>query len=105
MLAESLLTLAGQAGRMLVAAASTDAWDTTRGSFAQLLGRGNPESTRLAWQRLDETREQLVGGPVRNAEKTRAVLAERWATRLADLMEEQPEAEATVRALLQEIRS
>ena len=47
MLAESLLTLAGQAGWTVVAAASTEAWDTARHGFAHLVGRDDAVQTAL----------------------------------------------------------
>ena len=105
MLAGALITLAAQAGWTVVAAAATDAWDTARSGFAQLLGHGDAKRIRLAEQRLDETREQLTGAARTNTEETRTVLAERWAGRLADLLEEQPDAEADVRALVQQVQT
>ena len=102
---ESLLTLAAQAGWTVVAAATTDAWDTARREFAQLLGHGDAKQIRLTEQRLDETREQLIGTAKGNTEETRTALAERWTGRLADLLEEQPNAEADLRMLVKETQA
>lgn len=68
------------------------------------LGRGDPKQEQLAEQRLAETREQLTGAEGQDLERARAALAERWAGRLADLLEEQPDAEAGLPALVQQIR-
>lgn len=96
MLAEGLLALASVAGNAVVVAATTDAWETARRGFMRLLGRGDPHKEQLAGKWLDETRDRLTAegaGP----EPVRAALAERWAMRLADLLEEEPGAEAELR--------
>ena len=97
MLAERLLTLAAQAGWAVVASVATDAWDTTSYGFTQLLGQGDAQRIRLAELRLEETREQLTGVAGTTTGQTRVVLAERWEGRLADLLEERPDAEADLR--------
>src|SRR5215467_7847367 len=102
MLAEALTALASLAGNTVVAAATTDAWEAARRGFARLLGRGDPKQEQLAEQRLEETRQQLTGT---DSEQARAALAERWAGRLADLLEEAPGVEADLRALVQEIQA
>jgi hypothetical protein len=76
-----------------------------RRGFARLLGRGDPKQEQLAEQRLEETRERFTGVEGRDLERARAALAERWAGRLADLLEEHPEAEAELRALVQQIQT
>ena len=100
MLEEGPLTLAAQAGWTVVAATTTDVWDTAKRGFAQLLGRGDAKQTQLTEQRLDDTWEHLTGATKGNTEETRTTLAERWAGRLADLLEEQPNAEADLRTLI-----
>ena len=59
----------------------------------------------MAERRLAETREQLTGTEGQDLEQARAALAERWAVRLADLLEENPGVEADLRALVQEIQA
>jgi hypothetical protein len=105
MLAETLMALAALAGNTVVAAAATDAWEAARRKFARLLGRGDPKQEQLAEQRLEETRQQLTGSAGADSEQARAALAERWAGRLADLLEEDPGMEADLRALVQEIQA
>ena len=105
MLAETLMALAALAGNTVVVAATTDAWEAARRGFARLLGRGDPDRTAVTERRLAETREQLIGAEGQNLEKVRATLAERWAGRLADLLEEDPGVEADLRTLVQEIQA
>ena len=86
MLAETLTALAALAGNTVVAAAATDAWEAARQGFARLLGRGDPDRTKMAEQRLAETREQVTVAEGKDLEQARAALAERWAGRRADLL-------------------
>ena len=102
MLAQTLLALAGNT---VVIAATTDAWEAARRGFARLLGRGDPDRTKMAERRLAETREQLTGVEGQDVEQVRTALAERWAGRLADLLEEYPDTEADLRALVQQIQA
>jgi hypothetical protein len=105
MLAETLVALAALAGNTVVAAATTDAWEAARRGFARLLGRGDRHRTDVSERRLAETREQLAGVVGQDLEQVRAALAERWAGRLADLLEEHPDAEADLRTLVQQIQA
>jgi len=105
MLVEGLVALASLAGNTVVAAVTTDAWEAARRGFARLLGRGNPKQEQLAEQRLEETRQQLAAAEDADLEQARSALAERWAGRLADLLEEDPGVEEELRTLVQEIRA
>jgi Tetratricopeptide repeat len=104
-LAKGLLALATVAGQTVVDAAAADEWETAWRGFAQVLGRGNAEQTHLAEQRLKETREQLTGADGTDVGLFRTALAIRWAGRLADLLEENPAAEADLRTLVEEIQA
>ena len=105
MLGENLLVLAALAGRTVVDAATTDGWETAERAFAQLLGRGDAKQTKQAEQWLKETRKQLAGGDGADMELIRTALAGRWAGRWADLLEESPDAEAGLRALIHQIQA
>jgi len=104
-LVAALMALATVAGDALVSAAMTDAWEAARKGFARLLGRGNPDKTMLAQQRLQETSDQLARATGADLERTRATLKTQWVTRLADLLEEDPDAEADLRTLVAEIQA
>jgi hypothetical protein len=105
MLGETLLALTALAGQTVVDAATTDVWQKAERRFAQLLGRGDAEQTYLVEQWLEETREQLAGRAGADTELIRAALAGRWAGRWEDLLEENPAAEAELRALVQETQA
>lgn len=105
MLPEALMALASLTGNTVVAAATTDAWEATKHKFAQLLGRGNPKQEQLAEQRLEETRQQLTRPEGADPEQTRTGLESQWTTRLTDLLEEDPDIEADLRALVEQIRA
>jgi hypothetical protein len=99
-----LITLAQFAGQTVAAAAVTDVWEAVRGRFARLIGRGDPQKTEVAERWLVQTREQLAGaGPGAGLEQVREAAAQRWAGRFADLLDEDPDLEAELRALVDEV--
>jgi hypothetical protein len=105
MLAEDLTALASLAGNTIVAAATTDAWEAARRGLARLLGRGDADRTTVAERRLAETHEQLQGLTGADLAPAEMGLEARWAVRLADLLEEDPGAEADLRALVAAVLS
>ena len=105
MLGKSLLELAALAGRTVVDAAAAEEWETAQRRFARLLGRGDAKQTRLAEQRLEETREKLIGAAGTDVGLIRAALGAGWAGRLVDFLEENPDTEADLQTLVQEIQA
>src|ERR1051326_8309590 len=101
MLTDSRLALAARAGQAMVAVASTSEWDTASREYAKLLGQGDVNQTRLARQRLKETHEQLAGAAGPDSGLIGTALAVRWAGRIADLLEENPDVEGELDALVQ----
>jgi hypothetical protein len=104
MVAEAL-ALALLASQTVVAAASTDAWDLAKRGFARLLGRGDAERAAAAERRLDGMAEELAGAAPDELGQARAEQERAWQTRLADLLEEHPDAAAELRALVEEVRA
>jgi hypothetical protein len=100
MLRESLFELAALAGQAVVAAAASDGWDKADGGLAKLLGRGDAGQVQLTERRFEETRELLVGATGPDAELIRETQTARWSGRLADFLEENPDAEADLRDLI-----
>lgn len=101
---EVLIALAQFAGQTVAAAAVTDMWESIRGRFARLLGRGDARRTQVAEKWLAQTQQQLTAtaaGP--GLERVRQAQAERWAARFADLLDEDPGAEAELRAVVQDV--
>jgi hypothetical protein len=92
---------------LVAAAVTTDAWELAREGFSQLLGRGDPGRTRVMRRRLEETRLRLFAAAdgdfdLRQVEALEKV---RWETRLEDLLEDDPAAEADLEALVQQLMS
>ena len=104
MLAEGLISLASLAGQTVVDAAATDTWASAKRGIARLLGRSDPEQEQLAERRLEQTREHLTRASGTDGDQIRAVFAAQWATRLADLLEDDPGVEADLRVLVQRIQ-
>ena len=100
---EILIALAQWAGQTVAAAAVTDVWEAARHKVARLLGRGDPRKTEVAERWLDETHQQLTAAQGADLEPVRAAAVQRWEGRFADLLDEDPEAEADLRALVDEI--
>lgn len=100
-----MLALAAVAGQTVVAAAVTDAWESAKRGFARLLGRGDPERTGLAEQRLEQSHEQLMAVPAADLELAQAQLAPTWQTRLFDLLEENPELIPDLRVLVDQVQA
>lgn len=105
MVAEWLLGLAAAGATTLVGAAATDAWMATRDGFVRIFGRGDRGQQELVGQRLDRTAGEiaLVDGVDREAVLQTQRTA--WQTRLADLLQENPERADDLRALIEQIRS
>jgi hypothetical protein len=103
-LVAALIALAALAGNTVVTAAVTDAWEAARKGFARLVGRGDPDKTKLADERLAETHDQLAQATGADLERVRAALEAQWVTRLTDLLQEDPGVEADLRALVQQIQ-
>jgi Tetratricopeptide repeat len=89
----------------VVDAASSHEWETAERRIAQLLGRGDVDQVRLAEQRLEETHEKLTGAAGTDAGLIRTALEVGWAGRLLDFLEENPDTEADLETLVQEIQA
>jgi hypothetical protein len=100
---EVLMALAQFAGQTVAAAAITDVWESVRGQFANLLGRGDARRTKVAEGWLAQTREQLAAAGPGGLEQAREAAAERWAGRFADLLDEDPAVDVELRALVGEV--
>jgi hypothetical protein len=97
------MALAQFAGQTVAQAAITDVWEAVRGRFARLLGRGDARKTQVVEQWLDQTRQQLAVAPGAELEQARHAQADRWSGRFADLLDEDPDVEGALRALVEEV--
>ncbi|MEU0519915.1 hypothetical protein [Streptosporangium sp. NPDC006007] len=100
MLSEALTALAGAAGTGLVAAMTTDAWIEVKTRFGRLLGRGDSERQARQEARLERGRQELTSAAADQVEQVKAGQEAAWRTRFADLLEEEPERETQLRAVL-----
>jgi hypothetical protein len=100
MLNEALAALAAAAGTSLVSAMTADAWVEVKTRFGKLLGRGDPEQEARQEGRLERSREELTGAVADQVEQVRAGQEAAWRVRFADLLEEEPERETELRAVL-----
>jgi hypothetical protein len=98
-----LMALAQFVGQTVAGAAITDVWEAVRDRFARLLGRGDSRKTQVAEQWLAQTREQLTAAAGAELEEARQAAAQRWADRFADLLDEDPDIEVELRALVDEV--
>ncbi len=96
----ALATLAGNA---LVTAAVTDFFEDVRGRVARLFGRGKADAGTE--RRLDATQTQLTSAAPGELERVRTTVAAQWQTRFTDLLDEYPDAEPELRALVADIEA
>jgi hypothetical protein len=99
MLAEALIALAASAGSRLVTAMVDDGWAEVKTRVARLLGRGDPAEEERQEGRLERAREEVVAGTGEDLDRVRQHQSAAWSTRFADLLEENPHAEMSLREL------
>ncbi|MFD7699947.1 hypothetical protein [Streptomyces caelestis] len=97
--------LAAAGGTALVGAAATDAWQSARQGFANLLGRGDRHRELRFAARLDGIAAELEHLPARERERTRQELVTAWTARLSDLLEDHPEVTAQLRNLVDHVQA
>lgn len=96
-----LVELAGAAATSLVKAAATEAWGPAKAGFLKLFRRGGHPD--VAERRLDATSGEIEKAAAADREHVRGALATSWQTRLADLLEEHPEAAEELRLLVRSL--
>ena len=102
---DAVIALAQWAGQTVAAATVTDVWDSVRHKFARLFGRGDAKRSEAAERWLTETHEQLTAAVGGELESARAHQRQRWQDRFADLLDQDPDVVAELRALLEEIQA
>jgi hypothetical protein len=100
---EVLVGLAQFAGQTVAAAAITDLWESVRGRFARLIGRGDRRKIEVADRWLAQTHIELTAIAGAELERAKHAQAERWAGRFADLLDEDPQLGTELRALIEEV--
>jgi hypothetical protein len=102
---EALSALAAAGGTGLVTAMVTDGWESVRARVAKLFGRGNEKQAEVIAGRLEESRSRLEGLSADELDRARAAQEAAWRTRLADLLEEHPEAAPELRELVADVQA
>ena len=94
--------LAELACNALVQAMVSDAWEDIRQKVARLFGRGQQD--QQIERRLTATRGELEASSGADLQKVQQTLASQWKTRFSDLLDDHPDAEAELAALVEEIQ-
>src|SRR4051794_34691874 len=102
--ADWLVQLATAGATTLVTAAATELWKDTRQGFLRMLGCGDPRREQLAGQRLDALAEAVQQAPEPQRHVVRRQQAQIWQTRLADLLQEDPEMAQRLRELTESLQ-
>jgi hypothetical protein len=100
---EAIAALAATASSALVDAMVSDGWHELWERIARLLGRGDRKKTQDVLARLEQSQRALVEGPAVEAEQARARQIALWQAWLVGLLASDPQAEAIVRAFVQEL--
>lgn len=99
-----LMQLAASGATTLIGAAATDAWQQARTGFARLFGRGDADREALSGRRLDALTAAVEQADASNRDRVREQLLLVWQTRLADLLEEDPDTVELLRGLRDELQ-
>jgi hypothetical protein len=100
---EWVAALASAGGSALIGAAATDAWNSARDGVLALFGRSGDRRREVAAARLDADAAQIEAAPAAERDTVRARVLPGWQTRLADLLEEYPEAREELQAWVQRV--
>lgn len=101
---EWVAVLAAAGGSALIGAAATDAWQSAKDGVLGLFGRGGDRRREVVAARLEADVAEIEAAPVEERDEVRARVLPGWQTRLADLLEEYPEAREELTAWVQRVR-
>ncbi|MEU8164913.1 hypothetical protein AB0B97_00230 [Micromonospora sp. NPDC049004] len=102
MAADWMMTVASAGGSALAGAVATDVWSAARDGLGKLFGRGGGHRAELARRWADETAVTIEEADDRLTAAERE--AQTWQQRLADLLEEFPEAVEELREWAELVR-
>lgn len=88
-----------------MSAAATDAWESARSGMARLFGQGGQRRRDAAVRWADQTATAIEQAPETERAATRERLAVTWQQRLADLVEEYPEAGEDLRSWVRQVQA
>jgi hypothetical protein len=105
MVVEWIAAAAAAGGTALIGAAATDAWQTARDGVVKLFARGGKRRAELVRDRLDRDVAVIEAAGPGERDEVRAQLLPGWQVRLADLLEEFPDAREELRAWAEQVRA
>ena len=105
MVVEWITAAAEAGGTALIGAAATDAWQTARNGMVKLFARGGKRRAELARDRLDRDVAVIEAAGPGERDEVRARLLPGWQVRLADLLEEFPDARDEMVAWAEQVRA
>lgn len=94
-----ILTIAAPAAQALLACMVSDGWQTAKGRFARLLGRGNQAEMQTIERDLEEARQNVMEGSVDSSTITREI----WKARFRQTLIANPDMAGDLQELLDEI--
>ena len=92
-------------GTALIGAAATDAWQTARDGVGKLFARGGQRRAELVRVNLNRDVAVIEAAGPAERDEVRARLLPGWQVRLADLLEEFPEAREELAAWVEQVRA
>jgi hypothetical protein len=105
MVVEWIAAAAAAGGTALIGAAATDAWQTARDGVVKLFARSGKRRTELVRDRLDQDVAVIEAAGPGERDEVRARLLPGWQVRLADLLEEFPDAREELSAWAEQVRA
>lgn len=105
MVLEWIAGAAAAGGTALIGAVATDVWEAARQGVVKLFGRGGQRRAELVAGRLDQDAAAIEAAGPGERDQVRARLLPGWQARLADLLEEFPDAREELDAWAQRVRA
>jgi len=103
-LTEALAALAAAGGTAVVGAMATDAWQATRSGVARVLSRGGSPRQEVIEAQLDEDAGVLERAGEADRDQVRQELLPVWRRRLADYLQQHPDAAEELRELVDQVQ-
>jgi hypothetical protein len=91
--------------KALIGAAATDAWQTARDGVVKLFARGGNRRAELVRDHLDRDVAEIEAAGPGERDEVRERLLPTWQVRLADLLEEFPDAREELSAWVEQVRA
>ena len=105
MLEEALTALASTGGTALVTAMVTDSWEGVKTRLARMIGRGRSAETAAVEARLEQSHIALEGLTDQSLARAQAEQEIVWQAALREYLEQDPDIEPEVRAMVAEIKA